>query len=125
MIGNNYLNSLYAYPDLDTSINQLLELLSTKDKRFLESLNVPLDINALEDDERHYLTIVSAIIDYHLQLYKMDVPSWLRSEALCFDKPYFHSKRISDFDRVKLQYTVPGPFRRRNVYMDPDGMKRI
>lgn len=125
MIGNKFLNSLYAYPDLDTGINQLLELLLTKDEAFLESLYVPLTVAALDDDERHYLTIVSAIIDYHLQLYKMDVPTWLRNEALCFDKPYFHSKRISNFDRVKLQYTVPGPFRRRNVYMDLEGIKRI
>jgi|GEM_PF-1714584 len=84
MIGNNYLNSLYAYPDLDTSINQLLELLSTKDKGFLESLYVPLDIGALDDEERHYLTIVSAIIDYHLQrLWPMTFdPLFARQQAV-------------------------------------------
>ena len=28
MIGNKYLKNLYDYPDVDTSINQLLELLA-------------------------------------------------------------------------------------------------
>ena len=31
MIGNKYLQELFAYPDKDTSINQLLELLKSKD----------------------------------------------------------------------------------------------
>ena len=125
MIGNASLESLYAYSDLDTSINQLLELLNKKDREFLGSLYVSLDLTNLDDDERRFLTIISAIIDYHLQLYQLDVPDWLRDKTLCFDKPYFYSKRISDFDKVKLQYTVPGPFRRRNVYMDPDGLIRV
>ncbi len=34
MIGNDYLQSLYEYPDEDTSLNQLLELLKSKDKLF-------------------------------------------------------------------------------------------
>ena len=125
MIGNKYLNNLYAYPDVDTSINQLLELLASKDEAFLESLTVPLKIAALDEAERHYLTIIFAIIDHQLQLAKIAVPNWIRDEAFCFDIPYFHSKRLSDFEKVKIQYTVPGPFRARNVYIDPDGLKRV
>lgn len=110
MIGNKYLKNLYNYPDLDTSLNQLLELLLSKDPAFLESLSVPLDIAALDKSERHYLTIIFAIIDHQLQLLQIPVPNWIRDRAFCFDEPYFHSRHLSDFDKVKLQYTVPGPF---------------
>lgn len=110
---------------LKPKAKQLLELLASKDEAFLESLVVPLEIAALDEAERHYLTIIFAIIDHQLQLAKLDVPNWIRAEAFCFDQPYFHSKRLSDFEKVKIQYTVPGPFRARNVYIDPDGLMRV
>ncbi len=44
---------------------------------------------------------------------------------LRFEKPYFHSKRISDFEKVKLQYINPSPFKARNVYFDLHGIERI
>ena len=125
MIGNKYLKNLYDYPDVDTSINQLLELLATKDPGFLESLTVPLEIATLDEAERHYLTIIFAIIDHQLQLSQLAVPNWIRDRFFCFDQPYFHSKRLSDFEKVKIQYTVPGPFKARQVYIDPDGLKRV
>lgn len=125
MIGNKFLMDLYAYPDRDTSLNQLLEQLNSKDRPFLDSLYAPMDLDVLTKDEQQYLTVISAIIDYYLQLYKMDIPDWLRNEKLCFDRPYFYSKRISDFEKFKLQYTLPGPFKRRNVYISLDGLKRI
>lgn len=125
MIGNTFLKALYGYPDEDTSLNQLLELLRSKDQRFLDSLYKPLDVDASTDDERRFLTVVSALIDYHLQLYQMAIPDWLRNEKLCFDKPYYQTQRLSDFEKIKLQYTVPGPFKRRNVYIDMEGIKRI
>ena len=55
----------------------------------------------------------------------MEVPDWLRDERLQFDRPYYHAKRISDFDKVKLQYTSTGPFRARNVYFDLDSIGRV
>ena len=125
MIGNKFLKNLYDYPDVDTSINQLLELLASNDRAFLESLTMPLDIAALNEAERHYLTIIFAIIDHQLQLNQIDVPHWIRDEAFCFDQPYFHSNRLSDFEKVKIQYTVPGPFKARQVYIDPDGLTRV
>ena len=105
--------------------NKLLELLATKDPGFLESLTVPLEIATLDEAERHYLTIIFAIIDHQLQLSQLAVPTWIRDRAFCFDQPYFHSKRLSDFEKVKIQYTVPGPFKARQVYIDPDGLKRV
>ena len=53
------------------------------------------------------------------------VPEWLRSNILRFEVPYYHSKRISDFEKFKLQMTNPGPFRARNVYFDLTGIGRI
>lgn len=35
MIGNKYLQTLFNYPDEDTSLNQLLEMLKYKDMKFI------------------------------------------------------------------------------------------
>ncbi len=125
MIGNKYLKSLYEYKDKDTSLNQLLELLKSKDSSFIESLYNTVDINECTDKEIEYLTVVVALIDYYLQVYGIEVPNWIRDEKLIFDKPYYHSRRISDFHKFKLLYTVPAPFRIRNVYFDLSGIQRI
>lgn len=125
MIGNKYLQGLFEYPDEDTSLNQLLELLKSRDKKFIDSLYVPVNIDICNDKEIRYLTLVSALIDYCLQIYGLDVPNWLRDEKLSFDEPYYHSRRISEFDKVKLQYTNPAPLRARNVYFDLEGIKRV
>ncbi len=126
MIGNKYLQDLFNYPDEDTSLNQLLELLKFKDIDFINSLeNSPVNLQMCNDDEIKYLTKISALIDYYLQLNNLEVPNWLRDDKLIFEKPYYHSKRISDFDKAKLQFTNPGPFRARNVYFDLEGIGRI
>ena len=125
MIGNKYLTNLYEYPDEDTSINQLLELLKSGDSEFINSLYKPVDIDNCDGDEISFLTKISALIDYYLQLHKKDIPGWLRDERLIFKKPYYHSKRIDDFEKIRLQYTNPSPFRARNVYFDLEGMERI
>lgn len=125
MIGNKFLHSLFEYSDEDTSINQLLEFLKSKDMEFIYSLNEPVDLELCNNDELSYLTKVSALMDYYLQIYKMDVPSWLRDEKLKFEKPYCHPKRISDFEKFKLQYTSPAPFRSKNVYFNLDGIERV
>ena len=92
MIENKYLKDLFEYPDEDTSINQLLELLKSKDVDFINSLYNPIDIDKCDEKEIKYLIKVSALIDYHLQLHYIEVPDWLRDERLRFEKPYFHSK---------------------------------
>ncbi len=76
-------------------------------------------------EEIKYLTKVSALIDYYLQLHNIEVPDWLRDNRLSFEKPYYHSKRISDFEKLKLLYNNPSPFKARNVYFDLQGIKRI
>ncbi len=126
MIGNEYLQSLFEYPDEDTSFNQLLELLKSKDIEFIDTiLQQTVDIDLCDGDEIKYLIKASALIDYYLQLHGIEVPAWLRDEKLRFEKPYYHSKRISDFEKVKLQYTNPSPFRVRNVYFDLKGIERV
>lgn len=125
MIGNKYLKDLFEYPDEDTSINQLLELLKSKDIDFINSLYNPIDIDKCSEKETKYLIKVSALIDYYLQLHGKEVSDWLRDERLRFEKPYFHSKKITDFEKVKLQYTNPAPFKARNVYFDLFGIERI
>ena len=115
MIGNKYLQELSDYPDEDTSLNQLLELLTYKDMKFIHSLKEPVNIDLCNDKEIEYLTKVSALIDYYLQIHGIEVPDWIRDEKLKFDKPYYHSARISDFEKLRLQYTNPSPFRARNV----------
>ncbi|MBS4026328.1 MAG: hypothetical protein KGZ96_11715 [Clostridia bacterium] len=125
MIGNSYLQSLCDYPEEDTSINQLLELLKAKDKKFIDSLTEEVDINLCNEKEIEYLTKVSALIDYNFQLHNIDVPKWLRNEKLAFNKPYFYSKRISDFEKIHLMYSNPAPFRQRNAYYDLTSISRI
>ncbi len=125
MIGNKYLQALSNYSDEDTSLNQLLELLKYKDMEFINSLKEPVDINLCSDKEIKYLTKVSALIDYYLQIHDIEVPEWIRDDKLRFDKPYYHSIRISDFEKFKLQYSNPSPFKARNVYFDLGGIKRI
>lgn len=125
MIGNKYLQTLFNYPDEGTSLNQLLEMLKYKDMKFIDSLINPVDIDLCSEEEIIYLTKISALIDYYLQMHNIKVPNWIRNEKLQFDKPYYHSKRISDFEKLKLQYSNPSPFRIRNVYFDLDGIERI
>lgn len=125
MIGNKYLQELCDYPDEDTSLNQLLELLTYKDMKFIHSLKEPVNIDLCNDKEIEYLTKVSALIDYYLQIHGIEVPDWIRDEKLKFDKPYYHSARISDFEKLRLQYTNPSPFRARNVYYDLRGIQRV
>ena len=126
MIGNSYLQGLFEYTDEDTSLNQLLELLTYKDTKFIDSLwNEPVDPDSCTEEEIVYLTKASALIDYYLQIHRIEVPDWLRDERLCFEKPYYHSKRLSDFEKVRLIYTNPAPFRARNVYFDLEGIKRV
>lgn len=125
MIGNKYLKTLYEYPDEDTSLNQLLEMLKYKDEDFIMSLNNPFDLELCSYEETVYLTKVSSLIDYYLQIHNIEVPEWIRDDKLVFDKPYYHSKRIGDFDKIKLQYTSPSPFKARNVYFDLNAITRV
>ena len=125
MIGNKYIQELYEINDEDTSLNQLLELLKSRDKIFIGSLNDTIDFQYCDANEIEFLTKISAIIDYYLQTIGIEVPDWLRDDRLKFDKPYYHSKRINDFDRVKLQFSSPAPFRIRNVYFDLEGLVRV
>jgi hypothetical protein len=126
MIGNSYLQGLFEYPDEDMSLNQLLELLTYKNIKFIDSLwDEPVDLDSCTEEEMVYLTMASALTDYYLQVHGMQVPDWLRDERLCFEKPYYHSKRLSDFEKVRLIYTNPAPFRARNVYFDLEGIKRV
>lgn len=126
MIGNRYLQDLFNYSDEDTSLNQLLELLKYKDMKFINSLNnETIDLNLCTDEELIYLTKISALIDYYLQIHNLEIPNWLRDERLQFARPYYHSKRISDFEKLKLQYTSTSPFKARNVYFDFDGIQRV
>ena len=125
MIGNKYLQALFDYPDEDTSFNQLIEILKYKDIKFINSLKKPVNIDLCNDKEIKYLTKASALIDYYLQIDNIEVPDWLRNEKLSFDRPYYHTKRISDFEKFKLQYTNPSPFKARNVYFDLDSIKRV
>ncbi len=126
MIGNSYLQGLFECPDEDMSLNQLLELLTHKNIKFIDSLwDEPVDLDSCTEEEMVYLTKASALTDYYLQVHGMQVPDWLRDERLCFEKPYYHSKRLSDFEKVRLIYTNPAPFRARNVYFDLEGIKRV
>ena len=68
MIGNKYIKNLFDYPDEDTSINELLELLKYKDLNFLDSLNKEdVNLDLCTNEEIIYLTKVSSLIDYYFK----------------------------------------------------------
>ncbi|MFU7515528.1 hypothetical protein [Clostridium sp. HCS.1] len=126
MIGNKYLKELYNYNDRDTSINQLLEILKFKDKDFINSLyEEEVNIDLLNEKEKEFVIISVSLIDHFLQIYNLDVPNWIRDERLSFTFPYYYNRRLSDFEKVKLLFTNPSPFRLRNVYFDLNSIVRI
>ena len=126
MIGNKCLEGLFNYPDEDTSINQLLELLKYKDPNFICSIKKEyVNLNLCTHNEIRYLTIVSGLIDYYFQIHGLEIPEWIRDERLQFDRPYYIVKRINDFDKLKLQINNPSPFKIRNTYFDLDAIVRI
>lgn len=126
MIGNRYLQALYNYNDRDTSINQLLEILKFKDKDFINSLyEEEVNIDLLDEKEKEFLIISVSLIDHFFQIYNLDIPNWLRDERLSFSLPYYYNRRLSDFEKVKLLFTNPSPFRLRNVYFDLNSIIRI
>lgn len=126
MIGNKYIEELFNYSDEDTSINQLLELLKYKDPNFICSLKKePINLELCTLGEMNYLTKISGLIDYYFQIHELEIPKWIRDERLQFDRPYYHIKRINDFDKFKLQIQSPSPFKRRNTYFDLDAIGRV
>lgn len=126
MIGNKYIEELFNYSDEDTSINQLLELLKYKDPNFICSLKKePINLELCTLGEMRYLTKISGLIDYYFQIHELEIPKWIRDERLQFDRPYYHLKRINDFDKFKLQIQSPSPFKRRNTYFDLDAIGRV
>ena len=62
MIGNRYLSKLFAYPDEDTGINQLLELLKSRDREFIDSLDRPVDLDLCTRKEVEWLTKVAPLL---------------------------------------------------------------
>ena len=126
MIGNKYIEKLFNCQDEDTSINELLELLKYKDPNFIYSLkNEDINLDLCTYDEIRYLTKISGLIDYYFQIYELEIPKWVRNERLHFDRPYYHQKRISDFEKFKLLIESPSPFRSRNTYFDLDSISRV
>src|SRR5699024_3242565 len=108
MIGNKYIKKLFNYPDEDTSINELLELLKYKDLNFIDSLKEEdINLDLCTNDEIRYLTKVSSLIDYYFQIHELEIPKWIRDKRLQFNKPYYHSNRINDFEKLKLQIESP------------------
>jgi hypothetical protein len=126
MIGNSYLKELYEYEDTDMSLNQLLEYIKFKDKGFIESIfSYPVNLDDCNSKEIFFLTLTAAIIDYCFQINKIAIPEWIRDERLVFEEPYYYSKRLTGFEKIKLQFSNPAPFRRRNVYFELEGLQRV
>lgn len=126
MIGNKYIDELFNYPDEDTGINELLELLKYKDPNFIYSLRMEdIKLDLCTDVEIRYLTKISSLIDYCFQIHELEIPEWIRDKRLQFERPYYHIKRINDFEKLKLQIESPSPFRRRNTYFDLDAIVRV
>ena len=125
MIGNKYLEEFYTFYDRDTAISQLLELLHVEDSAFIKSISEQHpNIDDCTQEELEFLTVISALLDYFMQLKNLNIPTWIRDPRLIFESPFYYSKRGSDFEKLKIMITSPGPFRRRNVYFDLNSLSR-
>lgn len=126
MIGNSALKVLFEVSDRDIAISQLLEMLKTNHEQLLRSLyeEAP-NIDEFTSEELIFVIICSSIIDYSLQLNNKPIPSWIRDPRLAFIEPFYYNRRLSDFEKVKLIYSSPAPFRNRNVYLKLEGLIRV
>ena len=84
-----------------------------------------IKLDLCTDVEIRYLTKISSLIDYCFQIHELEIPEWIRDKRLQFERPYYHIKRINDFEKLKLQIESPSPFRRRNTYFDLDAIVRV
>lgn len=126
MIGNELLDTLYAYNDISSSINQLCDYISEnpEEVKSLLSVNIP-DLEKLSNDEQNFITILASIIDYKFQEYNITAPSWLYDEKLSFAVPFYLDKRLNELDKLKLFIKANGPFKTRNVFIDITGLTRM
>lgn len=126
MITNSYLKMFYEYPDRDTSINQLLEFLRFKHPKFLSNIkeNVP-QFDLLTEDEKNFLIVASALIEYCLSDMQVAIPNWINDDFLRFKKPFFYNRRLTDRDKEHLLRESPEAFKKRNVYFLLEGLKRV
>ena len=114
----------YIFLITNTFTNYNFGLLN--DKGFIESIfEYPVNLDNCNSKEIFFLTLTAAIIDYFFQINEIDIPEWIRDERLVFQEPYYYSKRLTDFEKIKLQFSNPAPFRRRNVYFELEGLQRI
>lgn len=126
MIGNEYLKKIFEYCDENHALNHLLDLIKKSDDKFIQSIkDNPPDLDFCNQGELNFLIKVASIIDYKFQLKGIEVPDWLRDARLEYDKPYFHSRRICNIDKIKLIGKSPAPFRNRNVYFELESLERI
>ncbi len=124
MIGNKFMRSLFEEKDRDFAISELLEYLKFVDDTFINKIKI-VELENITEEERQFLTITSALIDFFLQKNDLEIPEWIRDSKLVFDEPHFYQQRIEDIDKIKLMINNPAPFRNRNIFFDLDSIKRV
>ncbi len=126
MITNNYLKMFYEYPDRDTSINQLLEFLRFKHPKFLANIKDEIpQFDLLNEDEKCFLIIVSALLEYCLSDMQEKIPNWINDDFLRFKEPFFYNRRLTNRDKEHLLRESPETFKKRNVYFLLEGLERV
>ena len=126
MITNSYLKMFYEYSDRDTSINQLLEFLKFKHPKFLANIREEEpQFNLLTEEEKSFLIIASALIEYCLNDTQESIPNWINDGFLRFTEPFFYNKRITDKEKEHLLIESPSAFKKRNVYFLLEGLERV
>jgi hypothetical protein len=78
--------------------------------KYQKPADEPEDLDACDSEELFFLAISSAIMDYFFQVNEIDISKWIRDERLAFDTPYYYSKRLTDFEKVKLQFKKSSSF---------------
>lgn len=120
---NKLLNHLLSFPDDDTIICELLELIIHHENVVVDALKQSPIVDYTNADLVLTLAKICTILDYKLAN-KYTLPKWVYDKRFYYDYAIYVGKHLSDFDKVKCFLVAPKTFRDRNIYFDLKGLER-
>lgn len=126
MIGNKLVNEYYNNMTLDQGMCQLMDFIRNKDEHVLNELEWDNYIfDSCTEKEIGYLTILTTGLVYTYSKNKLKIPDWMLDDKLRFEYPYYHNKRLSDFEQIKLYLSCTTICRHKNVYIEESALCRM
>lgn len=126
MIGNNLVDDYYNNMTLDQAMCQLMDFIRNKNEDVLKGLEWDnYSFESCTEEEIKYLTILTTGLVYTYSKNKLKIPDWMLDVKLRFKYPYYHNKRLSDFEQLKLYLTCTMVCRHKNVYIEESAFYRM